>query len=928
MTSTFYTGNTKYGSGALKVNNTDGGNNSAFGVAALSISTEKWNTAVGAYSGLKTTSGISNTSVGTNTLLETTSGNYNTALGTAALCRTTVGSGNTAVGSNSIEFNLTGENNTIIGTETGNSIVNGSNNICLGYKAGTSSSSVVDYSNCILIGNNVYPISSNQAIIGDGTQTSMNLVCSQNPTMSGYTVPASTDATNKIATCQWVQNAIISGGGGGSSLLTLNNTWTGTNTFNNVVSVSYPSLGNPVNTLTVRDSTSGNTIQFFPFTTTGHLGSFTYPGDSQIVSVSAPLTIMPYSSNTTVGIRLTGTSALIGAGGSASYYPTSSMLFSGTAASLTGDLTFASYLPYIRATNISSDLSIQSASGRGIQFFTNAGFVAPFYLGTSGLATFNYNVSLAGVNPTISSSDTATDLNIQSGVGRGINLYVNGGTSSIGINSTGVMTVPSTIRSPNSGAVGFTVANQLSNSGGLVIENFNTASDLYIRQDSTRSIITQVNSITQITTTATATTFATGVILGTTLTFPDSTVQTTAYTGSGPSLLASNNTWTGTNAFNNIVSINTAISNADPSFIIKDTVTNKAIQFNPQIPSVYYNYITQPGDSVIYAAATSNNNSTLTLTTTSDTNSGVRITATSAMIGAGGTSSTPTSSILFSGTTAVMNGSLQMVNGSLTFPNSTVQNTAYALPSPAPTPGTYTNASITVNSAGQITSASTGSTSNITYTSLYAGGSGQTTITIPTNVVKFDIKVFGTGGLAGPVSVGAPDGSHPDYYYQLGGTGGGSVVAYKEGIPMVKNNVYYANSLTYDNSSLINCEVKFNGTSIAIVQNGGNGTTFAGGAGGTTSTLNTTWGTWTQWNGNVGNPPTESYDSANAGQIGGGNYLGGIIGYPYVTSYSPGALNQAGQGQQHSSSSSSGMPSVGASPINYGGCIITWYLQT
>lgn len=239
MTTPVYTGNTKYGSGALKINNFDGGNNSAFGVAALSISTEKWNTAVGAYSGLATTIGISNTSVGTNTLLQNTSGNYNTALGTASLCLNT-GSGNTAVGSNSIEYNLTGENNTIIGTETGKSIVTGSNNICLGYKAGTSGSSAVDYSNCILIGNNVYPTGSNQAIIGDGTQTNMNLVCLENPTMSGYPVPAPSDDTNNIATCEWVQAAIINGGGGGSSLLTSDNTWSGINTFNNTTSMAKP----------------------------------------------------------------------------------------------------------------------------------------------------------------------------------------------------------------------------------------------------------------------------------------------------------------------------------------------------------------------------------------------------------------------------------------------------------------------------------------------------------------------------------------------------------------------------------------------------------------------------------------------------------------------------------------------------------------
>ena len=237
------TGNTKYGSGALQSNSTIDGNNSAFGIAALGLSTEKWNTAVGAYSGFATTSGISNTSVGTNTLLHNTSGNYNTALGTAALCVNTLGTGNTAVGSNSLEYSTTGGNNTIIGTQTGGLIVTGSNNICLGYKAGTSASSGVDYSNCIVIGNNIFPTASAQAIIGDGTQTSMNLVCSTNPTMSGYALPLSTDASNKIATCAWVQTAV---GGGGTSLIPLNNTWTGTNayaapiTLNSGASLTFP----------------------------------------------------------------------------------------------------------------------------------------------------------------------------------------------------------------------------------------------------------------------------------------------------------------------------------------------------------------------------------------------------------------------------------------------------------------------------------------------------------------------------------------------------------------------------------------------------------------------------------------------------------------------------------------------------------------
>ena len=417
MTTPFYTGNTKYGSGALKLNNTDGGNNSAFGVAALTISTEKWNTAVGAYSGLATTIGISNTSVGTNTLLENISGNYNTALGTAALCRTTLGSGNTAVGSNSIEFNQIGENNTIIGTETGGSIVTGSNNICLGYKAGTSVSSAFDYSNCILIGNNVYPTGSNQAIIGEISHTSMDLVCSQNPTMSGYTIPISTDNTSKIATCAWVQTAV---GGGGSSLLALNNIWSGTNTFNNMVSVNT-AVSSPQSSFSIKDTISTQSIQFNPQIAGGQWNTITQLNDSLIFGYASGtlntsnLTLTTHSS-TSSGVRITATTAMIGAGGTSSI-PSSSISFSGTTdAQVTGTLSIDNNVN-LNSTNkdnrqisssyynlYSTDTTLLVISGR--TYGVNAGIVFESYFNTTasqaGIFTFYSDTSLTtSVTPLI-----------------------------------------------------------------------------------------------------------------------------------------------------------------------------------------------------------------------------------------------------------------------------------------------------------------------------------------------------------------------------------------------------------------------------------------------------------------------------------------------------------------------------------------------
>ena len=219
-----------------------------------------------------------------------------------------------------------------------------------------------------------------------------------------------------------------------------------------------------------------------------------------------------------------------------------------------------------------------------------------------------------------------------------------------------------------------------------------------------------------------------------------------------------------------------------------------------------------------------------------------------------------------------------------------------------------------------------------TYTQLFSGSTGVGNITIPTGCVKFDIKVFGTGGLAGGLSIGVPDGSHIDYYYKIGGTGGGAGVAYKEGIPMIKQGVYYTNTLTYDNSSGTSatgfCEVKFNGVSICKAYNGGTATITTGGLGCSTAPFtNTTWGNWTYWNGNNGQNGSEDYINYNVGQVGGGNFNGGIIGYNYSGTTQS---NQGGQGQQYSALTGPtyGFPANSPSPINRGGCIISWYVQS
>lgn len=227
---------------------------------------------------------------------------------------------------------------------------------------------------------------------------------------------------------------------------------------------------------------------------------------------------------------------------------------------------------------------------------------------------------------------------------------------------------------------------------------------------------------------------------------------------------------------------------------------------------------------------------------------------------------------------------------------------------------------------------------NATYTERLTGGSGLQTITIPSNCVKFDIKVIGTGGLAGPTNANPPSGGQPEYTLSAYGTGGGAGVAIKNGIIIPSQGNRYSNTLTYNNKgtgggTLTGTEVILNGVSLCEVYGGGDGSVSSAGLGNTIApVVNTTWGNdWVSFNGEDGQlgPTITLFTPPYGGQIGGGNFNGGVIGNPQATSSNTAQLNQAGQGQTYSALSGPtyGFPAFSASPINYGGCIITWYIQ-
>lgn len=174
----------------------------------------------------------------------------------------------------------------------------------------------------------------------------------------------------------------------------------------------------------------------------------------------------------------------------------------------------------------------------------------------------------------------------------------------------------------------------------------------------------------------------------------------------------------------------------------------------------------------------------------------------------------------------------------------------------------------------------------------------------PAGIIKFDVTIVGTGGLA---STGLASGGGaqvvtilgvlvPPYYgsYPVPtitiGTGAGMVT----NLGKTGTVVGLANAIVFGS---------------ALDGNNAVGST-AGGATSGIGDLNSQYGTFSIYQGDAG--------GVGANVIGGGNVYGGIAGFPDPAVVSPSTgLNQYGQGQG----------SAAGSPINYGGAIFTWYLS-
>ena len=100
-----------------------------------------------------------------------------------------------------------------------------------------------------------------------------------------------------------------------------------------------------------------------------------------------------------------------------------------------------------------------------------------------------------------------------------------------------------------------------------------------------------------------------------------------------------------------------------PTFNIKDYAVGQGIKMISNASAGAQNPLTVLNDTCIHSYGASISTKSLTLTTNSATTSGVRINPTSVMVGAGGTTATPSNYMLFNGTGITINGPITYTGG-------------------------------------------------------------------------------------------------------------------------------------------------------------------------------------------------------------------------------------------------------------------------
>lgn len=183
---------------------------------------------------------------------------------------------------------------------------------------------------------------------------------------TGASVDLSIDTTGSQMTYDppsgTLSTAIFSGSGSLSTLSV-----SSTSTFSDTASINITASGSSKSGLVIKDTTSNDYITVIPNNTSGTFNGIVQVGDSSIVATTvgasgAQTVCLTVESNTKTGVRVAPTTTMIGAGGTGGTVPTSSLLFSGTEATLTGNLALGSN-SITSANSITSTTFVGSLTG-------------------------------------------------------------------------------------------------------------------------------------------------------------------------------------------------------------------------------------------------------------------------------------------------------------------------------------------------------------------------------------------------------------------------------------------------------------------------------------------------------------------------------------------------------------------------------------
>jgi len=246
--------------------------NIAFGAYTLQGTSGSYNLGIGSLGFTNLTSGSHNVGIGFQSNQNMTTGSYNVAIGDVAGSNGS-GAGNVATSSTAIGRNAkwTGSNQIVLGTASETVYLKGNaqneglttmlNNLSMGSTTAIANRQISSTYYNFYASDNVGTLTYSGRLYGNlnsivydcpdtsslgssnhifycynGATALASLSISNLSMTSNIIQPASNDSTTKIPTTAWVQGAIVAGAG--TNLIPANNTWTGTNAFNNVAPIT------------------------------------------------------------------------------------------------------------------------------------------------------------------------------------------------------------------------------------------------------------------------------------------------------------------------------------------------------------------------------------------------------------------------------------------------------------------------------------------------------------------------------------------------------------------------------------------------------------------------------------------------------------------------------------------------------------------